>query len=44
VQRKVSARFELFVQGKELVNAYEELNDPEEQRRRFLRQQEVNIG
>jgi lysyl-tRNA synthetase class 2 len=25
----------LFVGGKEIVNAYEELNDPEEQRRRF---------
>ncbi|KAI8330554.1 putative Lysyl-tRNA synthetase, partial [Blakeslea trispora] len=34
----VAARFELFVGGKEIVNAYEELNDPKEQRRRFTLQ------
>ncbi|ORY98569.1 protein KARS-1, isoform c [Syncephalastrum racemosum] len=36
--REVAARFELFVGGKEIVNAYEELNNPEEQRVRFEQQ------
>ncbi len=31
-------RFELFIGGKEVVNAYTELNDPVEQRERFLQQ------
>ncbi|KAJ3039764.1 Lysine--tRNA ligase [Rhizophlyctis rosea] len=34
-----SDRFELIVATKEIVNAYAELNDPVEQRRRFARQQ-----
>ena len=34
-------RFELFVGGKEIVNAYVELNDPEEQRQRFKYQANV---
>ncbi|KAJ2846371.1 hypothetical protein J3B02_004427, partial [Coemansia erecta] len=36
--RRTAARLELFVNCKELVNAYEELNDPNEQRRKFAAQ------
>lgn len=41
--RSIAARFELFVGTRELINAYEELNDPDEQRKRFLRQQQDRI-
>ncbi|RPA80624.1 lysyl-tRNA synthetase [Ascobolus immersus RN42] len=36
--RKVAARLELFINGRELVNAYEEENDPKEQRAKFVMQ------
>jgi lysyl-tRNA synthetase class 2 len=43
VVKGVSTRFELFIGGKEIVNAYSEQNDPQEQRRRFTLQAKVNF-
>ena len=37
-KQQVSARAELFVNGQELVNTYEEENSPFEQRRKFMEQ------
>lgn len=41
----IADRFELFIAGQEIGNGFSELNDPEDQRERFLKQtQEKNIN
>ena len=42
--QRVAARAELFIQGKELANMYEEENSPYEQRRKFVEQLEYRGG
>lgn len=40
-QPEIAERFELYISGMEIGNAYSELNDPELQKKRFIQQVEI---